>query len=66
MLMPLCMQSEQNRYVVFVLVGFSPCACAGAGGGVNSTGVAPTGAMKRSTSMSYVDGCVGTWPKENR
>ncbi|KAG7273508.1 hypothetical protein CRUP_015884, partial [Coryphaenoides rupestris] len=24
------------------------------------------GAMKRSTSMSYVDGCVGTWPKENR
>ncbi|KAJ3594523.1 hypothetical protein NHX12_003830 [Muraenolepis orangiensis] len=24
------------------------------------------GAMKRSNSMSYVDGCVGTWPKENR
>ncbi|XP_035993977.1 calmodulin-regulated spectrin-associated protein 2 isoform X2 [Fundulus heteroclitus] len=22
------------------------------------------GLMKRSTSMSYVDGCVGTWPKE--
>lgn len=22
------------------------------------------GVMKRSTSMSYVDGCVGTWPKE--
>ena len=22
--------------------------------------------MKRSTSMSYVDGCVGTWPKEKR
>uniref|UniRef100_A0A673ANX8 Calmodulin-regulated spectrin-associated protein 2-like n=1 Tax=Sphaeramia orbicularis TaxID=375764 RepID=A0A673ANX8_9TELE len=25
-----------------------------------------TGIMKRSTSMSYVDGCVGTWPKEKR
>ncbi|CAJ1072106.1 calmodulin-regulated spectrin-associated protein 2-like isoform X1 [Xyrichtys novacula] len=24
------------------------------------------GGMKRSTSMSYVDGCVGTWPKEKR
>ncbi|CAL8312498.1 unnamed protein product [Gadus morhua 'NCC'] len=24
------------------------------------------GAMKRSTSMSYMEGCVGTWPKENR
>ncbi|CAL8281624.1 unnamed protein product [Lota lota] len=24
------------------------------------------GAMKRSSSMSYVDGCVGTWPKDNR
>ncbi|XP_031136941.2 calmodulin-regulated spectrin-associated protein 2 isoform X2 [Sander lucioperca] len=24
------------------------------------------GIMKRSTSMSYVDGCVGTWPKEKR
>ncbi|KAI4809328.1 hypothetical protein KUCAC02_018220 [Chaenocephalus aceratus] len=24
------------------------------------------GIMKRSTSMSYVDGCVGTWPKEHR
>ncbi|XP_041804611.1 calmodulin-regulated spectrin-associated protein 2 isoform X2 [Chelmon rostratus] len=24
------------------------------------------GVMKRSTSMSYVDGCVGTWPKEKR
>lgn len=22
--------------------------------------------MKRSTSMSYVDGCIGTWPKEKR
>ncbi|XP_034051947.1 calmodulin-regulated spectrin-associated protein 2 isoform X3 [Gymnodraco acuticeps] len=26
----------------------------------------PNGIMKRSTSMSYVDGCVGTWPKEHR
>uniref|UniRef100_A0A3Q1IFR0 Calmodulin regulated spectrin-associated protein family, member 2b n=1 Tax=Anabas testudineus TaxID=64144 RepID=A0A3Q1IFR0_ANATE len=26
----------------------------------------PNGIMKRSTSMSYVDGCVGTWPKEKR
>uniref|UniRef100_A0A669E9J5 Calmodulin regulated spectrin associated protein family member 2 n=1 Tax=Oreochromis niloticus TaxID=8128 RepID=A0A669E9J5_ORENI len=25
-----------------------------------------TGVMKRSTSMSYVDGCVGTWPKEKQ
>ncbi|KAK5859889.1 hypothetical protein PBY51_021408 [Eleginops maclovinus] len=24
------------------------------------------GIMKRSTSMSYMDGCVGTWPKEHR
>ncbi|XP_037315157.2 calmodulin-regulated spectrin-associated protein 2 isoform X1 [Pungitius pungitius] len=24
------------------------------------------GIMKRSASMSYVDGCVGTWPKEKR
>ncbi|XP_069366904.1 calmodulin-regulated spectrin-associated protein 2 isoform X3 [Paralichthys olivaceus] len=24
------------------------------------------GIMKRSTSISYVDGCVGTWPKEKR
>ncbi|XP_033993636.1 calmodulin-regulated spectrin-associated protein 2 isoform X2 [Trematomus bernacchii] len=24
------------------------------------------GIMKRCTSMSYVDGCVGTWPKEHR
>ncbi|XP_042353280.1 calmodulin-regulated spectrin-associated protein 2 isoform X2 [Plectropomus leopardus] len=24
------------------------------------------GIMKRSNSMSYVDGCVGTWPKEKR
>lgn len=24
------------------------------------------GVMKRSTSMSYVDGCIGTWPKEKR
>ncbi|XP_056149110.1 calmodulin-regulated spectrin-associated protein 2 isoform X2 [Lampris incognitus] len=24
------------------------------------------GVMKRSTSMSYVEGCVGTWPKEKR
>ncbi|KAM6948495.1 calmodulin-regulated spectrin-associated protein 2 [Aplochiton taeniatus] len=24
------------------------------------------GLIKRSTSMSYVDGCVGTWPKEKR
>ncbi|TKS79934.1 Calmodulin-regulated spectrin-associated protein 2 [Collichthys lucidus] len=24
------------------------------------------GIMRRSTSMSYVDGCVGTWPKEKR
>ncbi|XP_035526086.1 calmodulin-regulated spectrin-associated protein 2 [Morone saxatilis] len=24
------------------------------------------GIMKRSTSMSYVDGCIGTWPKEKR
>ncbi|XP_014840259.1 PREDICTED: calmodulin-regulated spectrin-associated protein 2-like isoform X2 [Poecilia mexicana] len=24
------------------------------------------GLMKRSTSMSYVDGCVGTWPKERQ
>ncbi|KAM4605696.1 calmodulin-regulated spectrin-associated protein 2 [Polymixia lowei] len=24
------------------------------------------GIMKRSTSMSYVEGCVGTWPKEKR
>uniref|UniRef100_A0A673XQQ1 Calmodulin regulated spectrin-associated protein family, member 2a n=1 Tax=Salmo trutta TaxID=8032 RepID=A0A673XQQ1_SALTR len=24
------------------------------------------GEMKRSTSMSFVDGCVGTWPKEKR
>ncbi|CAI5641383.1 unnamed protein product [Oreochromis niloticus] len=24
------------------------------------------GVMKRSTSMSYVDGCVGTWPKEKQ
>uniref|UniRef100_A0A8D0CP39 Calmodulin regulated spectrin associated protein family member 2 n=1 Tax=Sander lucioperca TaxID=283035 RepID=A0A8D0CP39_SANLU len=28
--------------------------------------VSVTGIMKRSTSMSYVDGCVGTWPKEKR
>uniref|UniRef100_A0A8D2ZI02 Calmodulin regulated spectrin-associated protein family, member 2b n=1 Tax=Scophthalmus maximus TaxID=52904 RepID=A0A8D2ZI02_SCOMX len=28
--------------------------------------VSATGVMKRSTSMSYVDGCVGTWPKEKR
>ncbi|XP_041126117.1 calmodulin-regulated spectrin-associated protein 2-like isoform X2 [Polyodon spathula] len=27
---------------------------------------ATSGAMRRSTSMSYVDGSVGTWPKENR
>nr|XP_043881089.1 calmodulin-regulated spectrin-associated protein 2 isoform X1 [Solea senegalensis] len=27
---------------------------------------AEAGTMKRSTSMSYVDGCVGTWPKEKR
>ncbi|KAJ8409479.1 hypothetical protein AAFF_G00228800 [Aldrovandia affinis] len=25
-----------------------------------------SGVIKRSTSMSYVDGCVGTWPKEKR
>ncbi|XP_041745614.2 calmodulin-regulated spectrin-associated protein 2 isoform X2 [Coregonus clupeaformis] len=25
-----------------------------------------SGDMKRSTSMSFVDGCVGTWPKEQR
>ncbi|KAJ7993455.1 hypothetical protein DPEC_G00272610 [Dallia pectoralis] len=25
-----------------------------------------TGEIKRSTSMSFVDGCVGTWPKEKR
>ncbi|XP_014005308.1 calmodulin-regulated spectrin-associated protein 2 isoform X1 [Salmo salar] len=25
-----------------------------------------SGEMKRSTSMSFVDGCVGTWPKEKR
>lgn len=24
------------------------------------------GGIKRSTSMSYVDGHVGTWPKEKR
>ncbi|XP_053186298.1 calmodulin-regulated spectrin-associated protein 2 [Scomber japonicus] len=24
------------------------------------------GVMKRATSMSYMDGCVGTWPKEKR
>ncbi|XP_028988634.1 calmodulin-regulated spectrin-associated protein 2 isoform X2 [Betta splendens] len=24
------------------------------------------GVIKKSTSMSYVDGCVGTWPKEKR
>ncbi|XP_070700804.1 calmodulin-regulated spectrin-associated protein 2 isoform X2 [Pempheris klunzingeri] len=24
------------------------------------------GVMRRSTSMSYMDGCVGTWPKEKR
>ncbi|XP_063742651.1 calmodulin-regulated spectrin-associated protein 2 isoform X3 [Eleginops maclovinus] len=28
--------------------------------------VSATGIMKRSTSMSYMDGCVGTWPKEHR
>ncbi|MGH0139529.1 UNVERIFIED_CONTAM: hypothetical protein FKN15_022118 [Acipenser sinensis] len=27
---------------------------------------ATSGAMRRSTSMSYVDGYVGTWPKEKR
>nr|XP_020471626.1 calmodulin-regulated spectrin-associated protein 2-like [Monopterus albus] len=27
---------------------------------------AEAGIIKRSTSMSYVDGCVGTWPKEKR
>ncbi|XP_064194620.1 calmodulin-regulated spectrin-associated protein 2-like isoform X1 [Anguilla rostrata] len=26
----------------------------------------PSGVIKRSTSMSYMDGCVGTWPKEKR
>ncbi|KAM4552815.1 calmodulin-regulated spectrin-associated protein 2 isoform 3-T3 [Odontesthes bonariensis] len=26
--------------------------------------ISAEGVMKRSTSMSYVDGCVGTWPKE--
>ncbi|XP_028666895.1 calmodulin-regulated spectrin-associated protein 2a isoform X3 [Erpetoichthys calabaricus] len=25
-----------------------------------------SGVMRRSTSMSYVDGCIGTWPKEKR
>ncbi|KAJ8357209.1 hypothetical protein SKAU_G00200030 [Synaphobranchus kaupii] len=25
-----------------------------------------SGVIKRSTSMSYMDGCVGTWPKEKR
>ncbi|XP_062378009.1 calmodulin-regulated spectrin-associated protein 2 isoform X2 [Sardina pilchardus] len=28
--------------------------------------VAPAALIKRSSSMSYVDGCVGTWPKEKR
>ncbi|MBN3307138.1 CAMP2 protein, partial [Amia calva] len=28
--------------------------------------MATSGVMKRSTSMSYMDGCVGTWPKEKR
>nr|XP_049603209.1 calmodulin-regulated spectrin-associated protein 2 isoform X1 [Syngnathus scovelli] len=28
--------------------------------------VADEGLMKRSTSMSFVDGCVGTWPQERR
>ncbi|XP_043941984.1 calmodulin-regulated spectrin-associated protein 2 isoform X2 [Protopterus annectens] len=26
----------------------------------------PSGMVKRSTSMSFMDGCVGTWPKEKR
>ncbi|XP_012690619.2 calmodulin-regulated spectrin-associated protein 2 isoform X3 [Clupea harengus] len=26
----------------------------------------PSALIKRSSSMSYVDGCVGTWPKEKR
>ncbi|XP_030016138.1 calmodulin-regulated spectrin-associated protein 2 isoform X2 [Sphaeramia orbicularis] len=30
------------------------------------TDITAEGIMKRSTSMSYVDGCVGTWPKEKR
>ncbi|KAM3605172.1 uncharacterized protein V6R79_021712 [Siganus canaliculatus] len=29
-------------------------------------GIPSEGMMKRSTSMSFVDGCVGTWPKEKR
>lgn len=28
--------------------------------------VCETGVMKRASSMSYMDGCVGTWPKEKR
>ncbi|KAM8838163.1 calmodulin-regulated spectrin-associated protein 2 isoform 1-T1 [Synchiropus picturatus] len=28
--------------------------------------IPPAGIMKKSTSMSFVDGCVGTWPKEKR
>ncbi|XP_022057775.2 calmodulin-regulated spectrin-associated protein 2 isoform X2 [Acanthochromis polyacanthus] len=28
--------------------------------------ISTEGVMKRSTSMSYVDGCVGTWPKEKQ
>ncbi|XP_019712380.1 calmodulin-regulated spectrin-associated protein 2 isoform X2 [Hippocampus comes] len=28
--------------------------------------VSEEGVMKRSTSMSFVDGCVGTWPQERR
>uniref|UniRef100_H3C0Y9 Calmodulin regulated spectrin associated protein family member 2 n=1 Tax=Tetraodon nigroviridis TaxID=99883 RepID=H3C0Y9_TETNG len=27
---------------------------------------AEAGVMKRSTSLSFVDGCIGTWPKEKR
>lgn len=30
------------------------------------TSMYTTGSMKRATSMSYVDGCTGTWPTEKR
>ncbi|CDQ89584.1 unnamed protein product, partial [Oncorhynchus mykiss] len=32
----------------------------------NSDAYSHPGEIKRSTSMSFVDGCVGTWPKEKR
>ncbi|XP_061588135.1 calmodulin-regulated spectrin-associated protein 2 isoform X2 [Cololabis saira] len=42
----------------------SPVKQSGADRAFSQENIPTEGVMKRSTSLSYVEGCVGTWPKE--